>query len=108
MSRYTRAMADISIPAPAQPLPAYFAAPSGNRRWPGVVVIHDIFGMDEDPRRHVDWFAKAGYLAVAPNLFFWGKRLRCLVSTMRDYLAGHGQALDAIEAAGRCLDTNPT
>jgi len=75
MSRYNRAMADISIPAPAQPLPAYFAAPSGNRRWPGVVVIHDIFGMDEDPRRHVDWFAKAGYLAVAPNLFFWGRRM---------------------------------
>src|SRR5215510_12699193 len=47
----------------------------------------------------MDWLAKAGYLTVAQNLFFWGKRLRYLVSTMHDYRAGHGRAFDDIEVA---------
>jgi carboxymethylenebutenolidase len=74
------------------------AVPGGTGPWPGVVIIHDVFGMDDDPRRQADWLAANGYLAVAPNLFYWGKTFACVRATMRDYRTGRGRAFDDIEA----------
>jgi len=91
-------MPEVSIPTSQQALPAYMAVPRGIGPWPGVVVIHDIFGMDDDPRRQADWLASNGYLAVAPNLFHWGKHFSCVRATMQDHRAGRGRAFDDIEA----------
>jgi carboxymethylenebutenolidase len=48
--------------------PAYHAAPAGARKG-GVVVIQEIFGIDEHVRRDVDRWASLGYEAVAPALY---------------------------------------
>ena len=48
--------------------PAYHAAPAGARKG-GVVVIQEIFGIDEHVRRDVDRWASLGYEAVAPGLY---------------------------------------
>ncbi|HUO12115.1 MAG TPA: dienelactone hydrolase family protein [Caulobacteraceae bacterium] len=48
--------------------PAYHAAPSGERKG-GVIVIQEIFGIDEHVRRDVDRWASLGYEAVAPALY---------------------------------------
>ncbi len=48
--------------------PAYHAAPSGPRKG-GVIVIQEIFGIDEHVRRDVDRWASLGYEAVAPALY---------------------------------------
>ena len=50
-------------------VPAFFAAPAGKTNLPVVLVIHEIFGVHEYIADTCRRFAKAGYLAVAPELF---------------------------------------
>jgi carboxymethylenebutenolidase len=47
---------------------AYHAAPSGHRHG-GVVVVQEIFGIDEHIRRDVDRWADLGFEAIAPSLY---------------------------------------
>lgn len=70
-------MTEISIVAPEHSLHAYLRTPVGDGPWPGVVVLHDALGQTDDSRRHVDWLAASGYLAIAPDLYSWGKTPVC-------------------------------
>jgi carboxymethylenebutenolidase len=88
-----------SVPGGSQRLGGYLARPTGAGPWPGVVVIHEVFGLDDVLRRQADRLAAAGYLCLAPNLFSDGGAARCLVSTFRGLLSGHGKPLADIEAA---------
>ena len=50
-------------------VPAYRAAPANQTQLPVVLVIHEIFGVHEYIADVARRFAKAGYLAIAPELF---------------------------------------
>jgi len=105
-------MPEVSIHTPHHTLNAYLATPSGTGStgdgpFPGVVVIHDVFGMTPDLKRHADWFAAQGYVAIAPGLYSWGGRFRCLVSTFRDMAARKGPAFDDIDAVRGWLAARP-
>lgn len=61
---------DVQIETPTRRIDAYLSfPPGGGRRHPGVVVIHEIFGVDAHMRSVADRFAAQGYVALAPNLF---------------------------------------
>jgi len=50
-------------------VPFYFAAPEGKTNLPVVLVIQEIFGVHEYIADTCRRFAKAGYLAIAPELY---------------------------------------
>lgn len=84
-------------------LPGYVAVPSGTGPWPAVVVLHEVFGLNDDIRRIANRFADAGYLAFAPALFARGFKPACIVSVFRSLATGTGSAVDDIVAAAEAL-----
>ena len=87
-----------AIRTPHGEMPTYVATPVGEGPWPGVVVIHDFTGMSHDLRNQADWLAEQGFLAAAPDLYYWGSRLGCLWTIMRDIGAGEGRTFEDIDA----------
>jgi len=91
-------MTDGMIRTPSGQMSAYVAAPAAGAPWPGVVVVHDFGGMSHDLRNQADWLAGEEYLAAASDLYYWGSRLRCLWTIMREIAAGHGRTFDDIDS----------
>ncbi len=48
---------------------AYLAQPSDGARHPGIVLIHEIFGLDEHTKDVANRLATQGYVVLAPHLF---------------------------------------
>lgn len=60
---------ETSVPTDEGALPAYFARPAGAGPFPVALVIEEIFGVHEYIKDTCRRLAKAGYLAVAPELY---------------------------------------
>jgi len=60
---------DVMIDVNGFKMPAYRAAPAGKTGLPVVLVLSEIFGVHEYIADTARRFAKAGYLAIAPELF---------------------------------------
>ena len=60
---------ETKVPVSDGQLPAYFARPQGEGPFPTVVVIEEIFGVHDYIKDICRRLAKAGYLAVAPELY---------------------------------------
>jgi carboxymethylenebutenolidase len=97
----------IEIDTPAGRIDALLDIPEGQGPWPGVVVVHDAIGYGSDKESINARIARAGYLAVTPNLFARGGWARCVIKVMRDLSSERGPALDDVLAARDHLQALP-
>jgi carboxymethylenebutenolidase len=101
-------MPDISYPVARGNVPGYLAVPPATPGpWPGVVVIHEAFGLNDDIRGKADEFASHGYLALAPDLFEGKTWIRCIRGAITQLRAGSGPAFAVLDAAREFLTARP-
>ena len=75
---------------------------------PGVVVLHESFGVNDDMRRIARRFADAGYAALTPDLYSRGSRIVCVSRVMVDMLQGSlAREISDIRAARDALAAQP-
>src|SRR5690348_17511378 len=72
----------IQFPFGSQSRPAYLALPDGSGPFPAVVIIHEIFGLNENIKEIARRFAGAGYAALAVDLFAGRNRAVCMARFM--------------------------
>lgn len=100
-----------SIPTTGTTAKAAFALPTGTppaAGWPGVVVLHEVLGLQPEILDVGDRFAERGWAAVIPDYFSAGSRAGCLVKAMREAGSGRpGPVTDGLVAATRALSDRP-
>ncbi|MBX9472281.1 dienelactone hydrolase family protein [Microcella sp.] len=100
-------LTDIVIPQPGDlrggELTGVLGVPDGPGPFTPLVVVHELFGIDDAMRDHLERLRGMGYLVLMPNLFSRGGARRCLVATFRALRSGTGAAFDDIEAARSLL-----
>jgi carboxymethylenebutenolidase len=103
------ATAAITVPlADGRHLDAALARPEGEGPFPGLVILHEAYGLNDDVRRVAGRFADEGYVCLAPDLFsVGGPRLLCLSRLMIEGQRGTGAAFDHIEASRAVLASQP-
>jgi carboxymethylenebutenolidase len=94
---------DVRIDVPGiGTVPAYFSPSStvdADGRAPGVVVVHEAFGLTDDVRRLADEFAARGYHSIAPDLLSYGGNMRCMVTVFRALQKEQGRPFAELDAA---------
>jgi carboxymethylenebutenolidase len=60
---------EVSFRSEGTKIPAYLARPRERGRYPGVILIHDIFGVSDHARDVARRFANVGFAALLPDCF---------------------------------------
>lgn len=76
----------LSFPADTAQLEGYLARPDGEGPFPGVVIIHEAFGLNENIKDIAWRFATTGYVALAVDLFSGRNRAICMFRFMGQLL----------------------
>jgi carboxymethylenebutenolidase len=112
-------MADITIQGPDGGFGAYMATPASGAG-PGIVVIQEIFGVNQVMRDLCDGYAAQGYIAVCPDIFWriepgvqltdqsedeWNKAFELMNKFLPDFEKGVGDLM-ATMAHVRTMDGN--
>jgi carboxymethylenebutenolidase len=97
-----RADSRTTVQAAGLTIPVETFEPIGDAPHPGVLVIHESFGLNDDIRRISRRFADSGYVAVAPDVRKGGPK--CVFRAMRDLRRGEGASLEGLEAVLQQLE----
>jgi carboxymethylenebutenolidase len=101
---------DIALPVTGgRHIRAHLARPAaGQSSVPGVLVLHEILGLNDDIRRIAGRFASEGYAALAPDIFDGrGPVPFCVVRTVAGIARGQGPVVDDMLAARDWLSEQP-
>jgi carboxymethylenebutenolidase len=79
----------------------YLATPDQDGPRPGVVVVHEAYGLDDHIKSVTRRFASAGYTALAVDLFTDRNRAICMARYMTGLLVGsiRGKGIDDLKSA---------
>ena len=82
-------------------LEGYLARPEGEGPFPGIVIIHEAYGLNENIKDITRRFAEQGYVALAVDLFAGGNRAVCMVRVMSSLLLNslHNRSIQDLKAA---------
>lgn len=110
----------VSFPSNGGTAEGYLASPAASGKAPGVIVIQEWWGLNDNIKGIADRFAAVGYLALAPDLYHGkvtaepdeaGKMMMSMkmdqaakdMSGAFDYLKAHGACTGKIGSIGFCL-----
>lgn len=71
---------DVSFPSENKSLNAYYARPDGAGPFPGILVIHEAFGLNQNMKDIARQFVEQGYAALVVDLFGSRSRVLCMFS----------------------------
>src|SRR5437588_243798 len=71
-----------SFQSGSRQLEGYMARPEGNGPFPGIVIIHEIFGLNDNIKDIARRFVDQGYVALAVDLFAGRNRAICMFRLM--------------------------
>jgi carboxymethylenebutenolidase len=96
---------DVSFPSGSgRPMRGALARPDAATPRPGVLVLHDVYGLVDDVRRIAGRIAELGYVALVPDLYDTGHpKPLCIVRTFLAMKRGEGPAFADLDAASRWL-----
>ncbi|MGO8950536.1 MAG: dienelactone hydrolase family protein [Ktedonobacterales bacterium] len=99
----------ISFPFGNATRSGYFATPDGPGPYPGVVVIHEIYGLNETIKAIARRFAQEGYAALAVDFFAARNRALCMARVMSAMLLTplKNSSLDELKSALAYLGKQP-
>ena len=88
---------------------SYFACPLGDGPFPGLIVIHEIFGLNDNIRGIANRFAEQGYAVLAVDLFANRNRRLCMLQAFYGILVRplHNDMLSDLESSMRFLGKMP-
>lgn len=77
---------NVTFPFGTAQRPAYLARPDAEGPFPSVVVIHEIFGLNENIKDIARRFASVGYVALAVDLFVERNKVFCMFRVLGEQL----------------------
>jgi len=81
--------------------------PAAGGPWPGVVMLHEAWGVDDVLRRQAQRLASAGFVVLAPDLLGEGPLLGCMRRMVRAFRARSGLPFQLIQQAREQLLGDP-
>ena len=94
---------DMTLHANGRETRGYLALPEGSGPWPGVVVIQEWWGLNDNIRDMADRFAAEGFVALAPDLYYGETAYEPDDARKLAMALEYPDALGVIQAAIDCL-----
>jgi len=61
---------DLTVQSGSEKMPCHLARPASGGPYPGLIVVMEAFGLNDNIKGLTDRFAAEGFVAISPNLYF--------------------------------------